>query len=407
MFALKGRLICCIPTIAIASIFLLMATPRADAQTLSFLHSFTTGPDGNTPFGGPAFDSAGNIYAATCYGGSGGRGTVVRLTKRNGAWITQLLHSFSGGDDGNCPMSNVTIGPDGRVYGTTLQGGGGCSPDGCGTVFQLTPPPRPCPQTQCPWTAKIIYRFADSPEQLANPFSWVTFDAAGNLYGTTSHGGNCDICGVVFKLTPSGGNTWTPSVIYEFTGGTDGSFPYAGLTIDAAGNLYGTTYAGSVYELVRNGAGWTETTLYTFTYGADGGMPQAGVVFDNAGNLYGATTVVNSDDIGGVFYKLTHSGSTWTFSILYTYPLSGIYGNVALDNAGNIYASAQDGGSQRVGAVLKLTNAGGVYSVTDLHDFGGLGWPQGDVLLDAAGNLYGTTLGEGQHGEGSVWQIQF
>jgi len=386
-----------------------VAMRPADAQVLSYLHSYTNGPDGNSPFGGPAMDSAGNIYAVTLYGGSGGGGTAVRLTQRNGHWTTQLLHSFAGGNDGKAPYANVTIGPDGSVYGTTTMGGGGCQPDGCGTVFKLTPPARVCPQTQCPWTETILYRFGDSDAHLATPYGWVTFDSAGNLYGTTAQGGAGCVpqgCGTVYKLTRSG-DTWTPSVIYEFTGHDDGSFPIAGPTIDQAGNLYGTTYGGSVYELVRSGTSWTENTLYTFQYGADGGYPEAGVVFDSAGNLYGATTIVNSDDIGGVFYKLTHSGSGWTFSILYTYTLSGIFGNVAVDAAGNIYASAQDGGSQRVGSVIKLTNSGGVYTLTDLHDFGGLGWPQGDVLLDAAGNLYGTTMGEGQDGYGSVWEIQF
>lgn len=398
-----------VPVVAIAAMLIFMAVAmQADAQVLSFVHSFTDGPDGNSPFGGPTMDGAGNVYAATAYGGSGGgNGTVVRLTKRNGNWTTQLLYTFRGGADGESPNANVTIGPDGRVYGTTLLGGGGCQPSGCGTVFQLTPPARPCPQTQCPWTEKVLYRFADSDAHLSAPFAWVTFDAAGNLYGTTSHGGNCETCGVVYKLTPSGGNTWTFSVIYNFTGREDGSFPMAGLTIDAAGNLYGTTFGDSVYELVRNGSGWTEKTLYNFQHGSDGGYPEGGVVFDNAGNLYGATTVVNTNDVGGVFYKLTRSGSDWTFSILYTYTLSGIFGNVAADAAGNIYASGRDGGTQRVGAVIKLTNAGGVYSLTDLHDFGGLGWPQGDVILDAAGNLYGTSFGDGQHGEGSVWEIQF
>jgi len=386
-------------------------TQSLQAQIFANLHSFTNGSDGNTVFAGPTFDRGGNIYGVTTYGGSGGKGTAFKLSKRNGAWTLQTLYSFTGGSDGSTPFANVTIGPDGNVYGTTIFGGGGCqSYGGCGIVFKLSPPARICPRISCPWTETVLYRFADSPTGLRTPYGGVTFDSAGILYGTTAAGGtgNCNGqgCGAVYKLTPSGGG-WTASVIYNFTGFDGGAFPTATMTLDAAGNLYGTTYYNSVFELVRSSGGWTENTLYTFHNGSDGGNPQAGVIFDSAGNLYGATTALTQQDPGGVVFKLTHSSGSWVYSVLYTYDRSGgIFGNVAIDGAGNIYGTAVNGGINQAGSVFKLTNSGGVWSLTDLYDFGGIAWPEGNVLLDAAGNLYGTAMNGGQYGYGAVWEIE-
>ena len=385
-------------------------TQSLHAQIFTNLHSFTNGGDGNTLFAGPTLDRAGNIYGVTTYGGAGGKGTAFRLSKRNGAWTLQTLHSFTGGSDGNAPFANVTIGPDGNVYGTTIFGGGGCQPDGCGIVFRLTPPARICSHTSCPWTETVLYRFMDSPTGLRIPYGGVTFDSAGNLYGTAAAGGTggCGLqgCGAVYKLTSSGG-AWTASVIYNFTGFEDGAFPTATMTIDQAGNLYGTTYYESVFELLPSAAGWTENTLYTFHNGSDGGNPYAGVIFDSAGNLYGATTTITQQDPGGVVYKLTHSSGSWVYSVLYSYDFSGgIFGNVAIDGAGNIYGTAINGGIHQAGSVFKLTNSGGVWSLTDLYDFGGIAWPEGNVLLDAAGNLYGTAMNGGQYGYGAVWEIE-
>ncbi len=399
--------------VAAMTIMLVLAvagTQSLHAQIFTNLHSFTNGGDGNTLFAGPTLDRAGNIYGVTTYGGAGGKGTAFRLSKRNGAWTLQTLHSFTGGSDGNSPFANVTIGPDGNVYGTTIFGGGGCQPDGCGIVFRLTPPARICSHTSCPWTETVLYRFMDSPTGLRIPYGGVTFDSAGNLYGTTAAGGtgSCGLqgCGAVYKLTCSGG-AWTASVIYNFTGFEDGSFPTATMTIDQAGNLYGTTYYESVFDLVPSAGGWTENTLYTFHNGSDGGNPYAGVIFDSAGNLYGATTTITQQDPGGVVYKLTHSSGSWVYSVLYSYDFSGgIFGNVAIDGAGNIYGTAINGGIHQAGSVFKLTNSGGGWSLTDLYDFGGIAWPEGNVLLDAAGNLYGTAMNGGQYGYGAVWEIE-
>lgn len=166
-------------------------------------------------------------------------------------------------------VRGVTIGPDGNLYGTTLFGGNGCQPYGCGTVFKLSPPARPCHSILCPWAETVLYRFSDSSAGLSSAFGGVVFDGAGNLYGMTLGGGtgNCNGagCGAVYKLAPSGGG-WTPSLVYSFTGGSDGAAPTSTLVIDRAGNLYGTALYGgfgygTVFELIRSGSGWSESTL--------------------------------------------------------------------------------------------------------------------------------------------------
>jgi uncharacterized repeat protein (TIGR03803 family) len=384
------------------------ATQMTQAQTFTNLHNFTNQADGGWLFAGPAMDRAGNIYSAAQQGGAGYNGTVFQMSQRNGSWTLDTLHAFQGGDDGSLPVATPTVGPDGSLYGTTFSGGGGCNGSGCGTVFKLARPPRVCTSSTCRWTETVLYNFAETPG-MSTPFGGVTFDSAGNLYGTTYFGGShfCGDgdCGVVYELSNTGGN-WTFQVLYNFSGGADGAHPMATMAIDQAGNLYGTTFQGSVFELVRSGSGWTENTLYTFQNGPDGGSPQAGVVFDNAGNLYGATTKLGGSP-GGVVYKLTHSGSSWTYAVLYTYRNSGgIYGNVAVDSAGNIYGASLKGGINMSGTVFKLTNSGGVWSLTDLHDLEPGSYPQGNVLLDPADNLYGTTITGGQYGRGSLWQIQ-
>lgn len=131
------------------------------------------------------------------------------------------------------------------------------------------------------------------------------------------------------------------------------------------------------------------------------------MIFDDTGNLYGATTMVNGDEPGGVVYKLTHSSDGWAYSVLYTYNNSGgLYGNVAIDSAGKFLWHGPDRRdlSRRTG--LQAHQLRGVWSLTDLHDFQGDGWPEGNVLLDASGNLYGTAIGGGQYGWGAVWEIQ-
>jgi len=387
-----------------------IATRPAQAQTLTVLHSFTGGQDGTGPQGLVAVDRAGNVFGTAPYGGSrsgvcgqqGGCGTVFRSNYKNGAWIFNPVHVFQGGNDGMTPIAGVTIGPDGAIYGTTLSGGGnGCGGIGCGTVFKLTLPASFCHRALCPWAETVIYR-VNNPSDPCCFFGGVIVDRAGNVYGMAEGGGNGGY-GAVYKLSPSGGG-YTVSTIYSFQGGNDGAAPLGNLTMDAAGDLYGTTTYdgadgfGTVFKLVRNAGGWTFNLLYTFTGGSDGGHPQGNVVLDGAGNLFGATGYD-----GGVF-EITPSGS---YSVIVPF-LGGLQSPISLGPDGNIYGTNYADGSRGDGSVFELTYSQGMWTHNILHSFGN-GYdgalPLSSVAFDANGNLYGTTTFGGHGGQGTAWQL--
>ncbi len=384
-----------------------IAIPAAQAQTLNVLHYFTGGGDGSDPQGLVAVDRGGNVYGSASYAGSRGGGTVFRSSYKNGGWIFNPLYEFQGGTDGKTPFAGVTVGPAGAVYGTTLYGGGsGCDGSGCGTVFKLTPPASFCRMVLCPWTETVLYR-NNGPNEPCCFYGGVIVDNAGNVYGMSEGGGNGNCfgsgCGAVYMLTPSGGS-YTLSVLYNFQGGSDGAGPLGNLTMDAAGNLYGTaTYGGqygfgTVFKLVRSAGGYTFHLLYTFTNGSDGAMPQGNVVLDSAGNLYGA-----SGDGGGIF-QITPSGD---YSLIDPI-LGGLQSPITIDAAGNIYGTTYAGGSRDDGSVFKLTYSNGAWTHNVLHSFNGLdgALPLSSVAFDASGNLYGTaTSGGGTGGDGTLWQL--
>ncbi len=384
---------------------LLVATSAAHAQTLTVLHNFTGGQDGSGPQGLVAVDRAGNFYGSAPYGGSrgcsGGCGTVFRSSYKNGAWIFTPLYGFRGGDDGATPFAGVTLGPDGAIYGTTLDGGGtGCN-GGCGTVFKLTPPAQFCHMALCAWTETVLYR-VNNPNDPGGFFGGVILDHAGNIYGMGAFGGTGD-AGVVYELSPSGGNNYTLNVLYSFQGPTDGGVPLGNLGMDAAGNLYGTTTYdgahgyGSVFKLVRNGAGWTFQLLYSFTGGSDGGYPQGNVVLDSAGNLYGAT------GYGGGVFEITPSGN---YSVIAP-SLAFLQSPISMGPDGNIYGTNYGDGSHGDGSIFQLAYSQGTWTHNILYSFGngpGGALPLSEVAFDANGNLYGTTTFGGQD-DGAAWQL--
>jgi uncharacterized repeat protein (TIGR03803 family) len=258
----------------------------------------------------------------------------------------------------------------------------------------------------------------------------LTFDQAGNIYGTTS-AGDMQGAGTVYELTPSGSG-WTEKVIYPFTGGQDGEYPYAGVIFDKAGKLYGTTYVGghlalqcnsfggsygcgTVFQLTPSGSGWTENVIYDFQGGgSDGFSPIAGLIFDQSGNLYG-TTSNGSSEYGGTAFELSPSNGAWIFSPLYSFIGSffgacGPYANLVMDAAGNLYGTTYCSGGYAFGSVFKLTPSSPTWIYTSLHDFTGGNdgrWPISNVTFDASGNLYGTASGGlGCSGAcGTVWEI--
>jgi uncharacterized repeat protein (TIGR03803 family) len=351
------------------------------------LHSFLGPPDGSSPYGAVTFDQAGNLYGTTYLGGASGDGIVYKLDTSGQETV---LHTFDGGADGASPTYGVTLSPSGNLYGTTVLGG----PYSGGTVFAIDPQ----------GNETVLHSFSvNLLADGANPSSGVILDSAGNLYGTTSNGGSY-FYGVVYKLDAAGQET----VLCSLPGDNGGGFSNGGLVADAAGNLYGTTYLGGAAQIglvFMLGASGQESVLYNFPGPADGSSPYAGVTLDSAGNLYGTTR------FGGVF----GSGTVWKVqasgkeSVLHTFTGGADGGSpqagVTLDTDGNLYGTTYSGGASGSGVVFKLDAAG---NETVLHSFAGGadgGYPAAGVIRDSAGKLYGTTEDGGVNNWGVVYSL--
>ncbi|MGB9257453.1 MAG: choice-of-anchor tandem repeat GloVer-containing protein, partial [Candidatus Korobacteraceae bacterium] len=328
------------------------------------------------------------------------------LAHQGMGWILRPLYQFQGPPDGAAPVSRVIFGPDGALYGATVNGGptggdcaGGLYLPGCGIVFKLTPPASICKGFQCNWSETQIYHFSYSDG--SGPMGEIAFDPAGNLYGATMSGGTKN-AGTVFELTPVSGD-WTLTTLQTFTG-ADGSGPMNGVKLDSAGNVYGTTYQGTgngegtVFELTHSQTGWSLNILYAFPY--DSPPPRAGVILDQEGNLYGSTC-------RGAVFELSPSNGDWTYDSIYNLSGTCSFADLTMDAAGNLYGTTVNGGSHGFGNVFKLTPSGGSWVYTDLYDFTGSsdgGEPLSNVVMDANGNLYGTASTGGSD-NGVVWEI--
>jgi uncharacterized repeat protein (TIGR03803 family) len=408
-----------------ASVILVLGlSARADAQVETVLHAFNR-LDGANPVAGLISNAAGNLYGTTAYGGADNWGTVFELTPNAGGWQETVLHSFTNAD-GATPMAGLTMDAAGNLYGTTFQGGNlnYCSGFGCGEVFQLAP------SSSSTWQLNVLYTFTRGRDG-GVPLAGVILDSAGNIYGTTRDGGSNNTCaefnsgcGVVFKLSQSSAGVWKETVIHNFTGGWDGANPLSGLMIDAANNVYGMTNVGGlvttecrygcgvVYRLApASNGGWTPTVLHTFTGGGDGSFPYAVLIHDSAGNLYGTTAQGGNSNCEpynpsgcGVVFKLSPTSSgEWKETVLHAFiggfkdgalPLAG----VVFDSSGNLYGTTYNGGRGCIGYgcgvvfEMKPTSGGkwkGVFLTTFTGGFEG-GNPYSALILDSAGNLYGT-----------------
>jgi len=385
------------------------------------LHNFFGNrEDGSNPEGSLIFDAAGNLYGTTAYGGPDidkKHGTVFELTPNaDGSWTKKDLHDFGRDPDGVSPVASLVFDSAGNLYGTTITGGHDLT---SGIVFELMP------NGDGSWTENILrFFFPDGPRGSA-PADGLIFDSMGNLYGTTTTG---SLTGVVFELKPKAGGTWTEKVLHSFSGGNQGSFPYAGLILDAAGNLYGTTAGtlrigediidyGTVFELMPSaGGGWDFKILHEFKNdGKDGFTPVAGLTFDADGNLYG-TTYGGGNFGGGTAFELTpNADGTWTEKILHKFKNDGkdgysVRGGLTFDSAGSLYGTTVAGGSDNMGTVFKLTpTAEGRWTEKIVHNFKNDGKdgnaPFAGVIIDASGNLYGTTRTGGTHNGGTVFKI--
>jgi uncharacterized repeat protein (TIGR03803 family) len=210
---------------------------------------------GDIPSGALTFDTAGNLYGATRFGGTTGNGVVFELTPQsNGQWTETVVYSFAGGTDGGVPTGDLVFDTRGNLYGTTASGGDlHCKYNGCGVVFELS-------QTSGTWQDNTLYVFCSARrcKDGAWPAAGVTFDASGNLYGTTLAGGvaGCTFCGTVFKLTPETGGKWTYKAIHHFAQqSAGGTGPEAGVIFDSRGRLYGTTNGGGDLNCFSGGCG--------------------------------------------------------------------------------------------------------------------------------------------------------
>jgi len=425
-----------VASMAVAILLIVMAWQPIEAQTFATLHGFS-GPDGATPTAGLTMDAAGDLYGTTQYGGTAGYGSVFKLVHTGSTWILHQLYSFpsiySGRNDGAEPYAGVTIGPDGNLYGTNTLGSGRSN---YGTVFKLSPPASVCKSTMCPWTETILYRFSGGSDG-GYPYGPVVFDSVGNLYGTTESGGmTCGqnfTCGVVFKLTRSGSG-WTETVLHAFLNSPDGAIPASGLVFDQAGDIYGTTSGGgtglncesngcgTVFQLMPSGSGWTENVFHSFTYSNnDGAVPQGGLISDSSGSLYGTTVFSPNNNGNGTVFELTPSGGQWTYTLLSSLPemffgITGPFGSLVMDATGNLYGTTIGSGDAYgsglcqygCGTVFKLTPSAGAWTFSLLYEFAGGAdgaHPYDGGILDRNGNLYGTASTAGARGDGVVFEI--
>ena len=426
---IRERLVTTIGRTLIATAIALTIVPSSWAIQSGREHLFRGVPDGSEPDGGLVSDGAGNFYGTTTGGGLSTCGfsapfcgTVFKVTLgEDGSLKGSVIYRFKGGSDGAGPSGTMVFDAAGNLYGTTVTGGNDevCAGEGCGTVFKLSP------NQDGTWTETILHRFLGSTDA-AEPGLGVVFDAAGNLYGP-AQGGCIEECnGTIFKLAPNPDGTWTESILYTFLGGLDGGFPTA-LVVNSAGNIFGATVSGGTSNSPCGGCGtvfqlspsttsgsWEKTILYSFTDGLDGGLPSGGLLLDGAGNLFGET-----DDGGsfacpesgcGVVYELTPESGSWKFSVPHTFDgLDGSKGNqpsggLTLDSHRNMYGTTATGGlatcnnGNGCGTIFELSpETGGGFTFNVIAEFNGTtgASPFAGVIVDASGNLYGTTFAGG------------
>lgn len=395
------------------ALFVAAAVALASAGE-NVLYTFQGGNDCQ-PYGALISDPAGNLYGTTYGDRLEHPGAVYQLTPGSGGtWTETVLHTFGTGNDGKNPVVGMVRDQAGNLYGTTPIGGA----SNHGVVFELSP-------SSNGWTETILYAFTGGADG-AMPYAIPILDQAGNLYGATSQGGSSNN-GVVFKLTPGSGG-WTETVLYTFSGGGDGGWPIAPLTFDPAGNLYGTTSQGgaggwgNVFKLAPTSNGWVQSVLYAFTGADDGAQPQAPLVRDPFGSLYSTVPGGGSGSAGVVFRvrppasAMPSLSGAWDENVLYSFTGgndgAGPNNGVIFDQAGNLDGVAPVAGSGGFGVVYQLMPGSTGWSQNVLYSFtGGAdgGFPEAPVLLDSAGNIDGTTIAggnvSGRNGCGVAFQI--
>jgi len=405
-------------SLAALVVLLTLTTLTAHAQYAeSVLYNFdANGNDEAFPWGNLVSDASGNLYGATEQGGAAGYGSIFEASPTSTGWNVTELYSFTLLNDGGFPKSGVITDAAGNLYGTTYGGGSA----NYGTAWELSP------SSGGTWTLTTLHTFLGSPDA-GHSLSGLVFDKSGNLYGAAPQGG-VEGGGAIFELTPSSGG-WTEQVIYSFTAGADGASPSSSLVIDAAGNLYGTAQSagnnsaplcvklrgcGTVFRL-SPGIAWKFTTLLEFN-GTRGAFPYAGVILDAAGNLYGTTFEGgscnrNSYGCGTVFELTPTPRGPWKQTVLHVF--KGFsdgeepFTNLTFDSTGNLFGTSFGGSSLSRGAVFELNPSGTAWTFTSLTTFPGsdnAAYPEGAILIDASGNLFGVTEAGGT-GTGTLYEL--
>jgi len=387
--------------LAAASVLAIGTLPAAatNAATEKVLYSF---PANSYPYGRPDQDSKGAIYG-TGYQLSG-TGAIYRLKQKNGQWGYKTVFNLSG-SRGAYPFSGVLVDRSTSIlYGATLSGGN--SNDG--TVYSLAPVGRG-------WNQTVLHSFNGSDGY--QPYPLLLKDkASGNLYGTTHDGGSAG-CGTFFQLAQSNGN-WTFSNLYSFQGGSShGCHPFTQLKqTGKSGILIGSTddndNYGRLFQLKERRGAWSESVVYSFTGGSDGGEPYD-LDADGNGTIYGVT--VSGGAYGqGVVFQLTPNLRQWTYSVIYDFR-GGTDGSegvgINFDSAtGYLYGATYMGGTGGRGTVFRLAKSGGSWTETILHSFAGGtdgANPQSRPIVDrTTGALYGTTVFGGNFNGGTVYTVQ-
>jgi uncharacterized repeat protein (TIGR03803 family) len=420
---------------ALAFAVAILAPGQPDAATLKTLHNFCAEADctdGANPAAGLMADAKGNLYGTTVGGGAYLEGTVFEIAKTGtGGYASTptILVSFDG-NDGKYPYGGLVADAQGDLFGTTA--GGGATNDG--TVFEI---------------AKIGHNhYSDAPITLASfdnagngayPHAGLAIDSDGNLFGTTTEGGAFG-AGTVFEIAKTAaGYAGTPIVLYSFCVQnlcTDGSQPYASLAIDAAGNLFGTTYYGgafggppgwgTVFEIVKTASGYagTPTTLVSFDF-TDGANPQAGLVLDAQGDLFGTTFQGATGHVGclptcGAVFEVAKSAGVYATSPTMLVGFEGTDGyapvaGLVMDKSGNLYGTTQRGrtavrGAKDAGTVFEIHKIGAnsyasAPAVMAAFDGTDGEYPYAGLILNAKGKLFGTTYTGGANGLGTVFEV--
>jgi len=391
----------------------------AQAGTDTVLYSFcaqTSCVDGVYPYGSLVADSSGHLYGTTYEGGTNNYGSVFELILSGGTWTETVIYSFLGpsNSDGANPVAGLVFDGDGNLYGTTEYGGASSE----GTVFELS-------KSGGTWKETLLHTFDDiSGSDGYYPYGVLTFDAAGNLYGTTPNGGKLG-GGTVFQLKPSG-SKYTYKVIHGFTNSASSAYyPYGGVVVDSKnGYLYGTTYygglvwnVGAVYQLREVSGVWIFSVVYNFLGDSLGQYSESGLAVDASGNLYGTNYQGGDFNLGDVFKLTLGSGNKFTEKVIYSFKgyakKDGAYpyfAGLTLDSAGNLYGSTYQGGSSTAnnlnyGTVYKLDAS--TYKESVLWSFGttGDGYNPYHQPILVGGKLYGTTNSGGLHSGGAVYEL--